>query len=95
MTIKKFVLTATAVATVFAFTVPVSFAACSTGAACPIESVQKVNPSTATCSKCKSAMDACKCKKKKSFNFFKRNKCNPCETGAAAPCDPCKVKKND
>ena len=95
MTIKKFVLTATAVATVFAFTVPVSFAACSTGAACPIESVQKVNPSTATCSKCKSPMDACKCKKKKSFNFFKRNKCNPCETGAAAPCDPCKVKKND
>ncbi len=94
MTIKKFVLTATAVATVFAFTVPVSFAACSTGAACPIEQV-KVTPDTATCTKCKSAMDACKCKKKSFFKFFKKNKCNPCETGAAAPCDPCKVKKND
>ena len=72
MTIKKFVLTATAVATVFAFTVPVSFAACSTGAACPIDSLQKVNPTTATCSKCKSSMDACKCKKKRSFNFFQK-----------------------
>jgi len=95
MTIKKFVLTATAVATVFAFTVPVSFAACSTGAACPIDSLQKVNPNTTTCTKCKSTMDACKCKKKGFFNFLKRNKCNPCETGAAAPCDPCKVKKDD
>ncbi len=95
MTIKKFVLTATAAVTVFAFTVPVSFAACSTGAACPIESV-KVNPNTATCTKCKSTMDACKCKKRSLFNFFhKKNKCNPCETGAAAPCDPCKVKKDD
>ena len=95
MTIKKFVLTATAAVTVFAFTVPVSFAACSTGAACPIESV-KVNPNTATCNKCKSTMDACKCKKRSFFNFFhKKDKCNPCETGAAAPCDTCKVKKDD
>ena len=65
MTTKKFFLTATLVATVFAFTVPVSFAACSTGGACPIESVQNVTPDTATCSKCKQTEDKCKCKKAK------------------------------
>ncbi len=68
MTIKKIVLTATAVATVFAFTVPVSFAACSTGSACSIDSLQQVNPSIATCSKCKSSTDLCKCKKRKVFS---------------------------
>lgn len=65
MTTKKFFLTATLVATVFAFTVPVSFAACPTGGACPVESVQKVTPDTATCSKCKQEKDKCKCKKAK------------------------------
>ena len=90
MTTKKFFLTATLVATVFAFTVPVSFAACSTGGACPIESVQKVTPDTATCSKCKQTEDKCKCKKAK-----KKKKCDPCETGAAAPCDPCQKAMDD
>lgn len=86
MTIKKFLLTATAVATVFAFTVPVSFAACPTGGACPIESVQKVTPDTATCNKCKQKASNCKCKKDSFFNFGRFKKCDPCETGAAAPC---------
>lgn len=89
MTTKKFFLTATLVATVFAFTVPVSFAACPTGGACPVESVQKVTPDTATCSKCKQEKDKCKCKK------AKKKKCDPCETGAAAPCDPCQKAMDD
>lgn len=93
MTIKKFLLTATAAATVFAFTVPVSFAACSTGGACPIDSPQLVTPETATCHKCKQKVQDCKCKQKKNFfSFFQRtNKCDPCTTGAAAPCDSCKA----
>lgn len=93
MTIKKFLLTATAAATVFAFTVPVSFAACSTGGACPIEQ-QVVTPDTATCHKCKQKVNDCKCKKKSKFTLFKK-KCDPCTTGAAAPCDKCKVPKDD
>ena len=90
MTIKKFFLTATAAAAVFAFTVPVSFAACSTGGACPIESVQKVTPDTATCHKCKQKKQDCKCKKVK-----KAKKCDPCETGAAASCDSCRQTVED
>ena len=90
MTIKKLLLTATAVATVFAFTVPVSFAACPTGGACPIDSVQQVTPDNAVCSKCKHKKTDCKCKKVK-----RAKKCDPCATGAAAPCDTCKQVVED
>ncbi len=93
MTIKKFLLTATAAATVFAFTVPVSFAACPTGGACPVENQQMVTPDTATCNKCHKKTDDCSCKKK--FTIFKKKKCDPCETGAAAPCDKCAKPKTD
>lgn len=93
MTIKKFLLTATAAATVFAFTVPVSFAACPVGGACPVDNGQQiVTPENATCNKCKQKMSNCKCKKK---HFFQRKKCDPCETGAAAPCEQCNQPKND
>ncbi|MCD8024104.1 MAG: S-layer homology domain-containing protein [Candidatus Gastranaerophilales bacterium] len=90
MTIRKILLTATMAATVFAFTVPVSFAACSTGGACPVESTQAVTPDTATCHKCKEKKQNCKCKKEK-----RAKKCDPCQTGAAAPCDSCKQKADD
>lgn len=98
MTIKKILLTATAAATVFALTVPVSFAACPTGGACPIENQQLVTPENATCNKCHQKMDSCNCKKKSFFNFgfLKRsNKCDPCQTGAAAPCNKCNTQKSD
>ncbi len=96
MTIKKFLLTATAAATVFAFTVPVTFAACQTGGACPIDSQQLVTPSTATCHKCKQKMSDCKCKRTSFFDRFKfQKKCDPCQTGAAAPCDKCKQPADD
>ena len=93
MTIKKFVLCATA-ASVFALTVPVSFAACALNndCGCPDSAVQKVTPETAVCKKCN--QDPCKCKKQKKK---KHRKCDPCETGAAAPAPDCgcDMPKND
>ena len=101
MTIKKFVLSAT-VASVFALTVPVSFAACpiTSDCGCPDSTVQKVTPSTATCSKCHQS--PCKCKKTKKW---RQKSCDPCQTGAAAPardcgcdvpkCNECPTTKND
>lgn len=88
MTIKKFLLSAT-VASVFALTVPVTFAACpvSNDCGCPDSSIQKVTPENATCKKCKS--DPCKCKKMKK----KKRHCDPCETGAAAPAPDCGCNK--
>ena len=79
MSIKNFVLSAT-VASVFALTVPVSFAACplNNDCGCSEPVVQKITPENATCSKCKKS--PCKCKKVK-----KQKKCDPCETGAAVP----------
>ena len=87
MTIKKFVLGAT-VASVFAFTVPVSFAACpiDNNCGCPDPCMEKVTPENATCSKCKQS--PCKCKK------HKKDKCDPCETGAAAPAPDCGCDKH-
>lgn len=82
MTIKNFVLSAT-VASVFALTVPVSFAACplTSDCGCP-DAIQKVTPDNAVCSKCNQS--PCKCKKEKKK---KKHKCDPCQTGAAASTD--------
>ena len=64
MTIKNFVLSAT-VASVFALTVPVSFAACpvDNNCGCPEPCMEKVTPETAVCKKCNQT--PCKCKKEK------------------------------
>lgn len=92
MTIKKFVLSATVVS-VFALTVPVSFAACplNNDCGCPDTCVEKVTPENAVCKKCNQT--PCKCKKEKK----KKHKCDPCETGAAAPAPDCgcEVQKDD
>lgn len=92
MTIKKFVLSATVVS-VFALTVPVSFAACpiNSDCGCPDQCMEKVTPENSVCRKCNQA--PCKCKKEKK----KKHKCDPCETGAAAPAPDCgcEVQKDD
>ena len=91
MSIKKFVLTATMTASLFALTVPASFAgscntcdvapACETGYGCPIERVS-------TCDKCdKCKKDKCKCKDKCKTSC-KKDKCkDKCAT--KEPCNTC------
>lgn len=83
MTIKKFILTATVTASLFALTVPASFATCNTcpkaveprcetGYGCPIEK-------ESTCHKCKKEKPKCKCKKEKT----------KCKKECKEPCNPC------
>ncbi len=96
MTIKRMFLSgATMTFCALALTVPMTYAACPVDRDCDCAQPKSeiVTPDNATCSKCKQS--DCKCNKK-SFSLFKKKTDCDCQTGAAAPCDPCeKVKKPD